>query len=81
MVNHAITKHNNRTIHLRVRDPETGKLSPQAIKFSTVLEYDSDVEIPVYEKIEAEWVQTHFFKLSNLLKAPKYINTIFDSLA
>ena len=77
---HVITKHANNTMHLREIDPETGEPNAKAIKFSSVIAYDTDVVFPVYQKREGSWVETERLSLSRLLKAPKRENTIYDSL-
>ena len=80
MIKHVISKYTNNTIHLHEMDPQTGHPTTGAIRFSNVLNYNTDVPFPVMRKKDRKWVQTHTLKLSKLLKYPKHKNIIFDSL-
>lgn len=79
-MNHIIRRHRDKRIHLYRIDPDTAENSNKAVKFHQVLDYDSDVIFTIFEKKNGEIHPIEQIRLSELLKAPKKTNVVFDSL-
>lgn len=76
---HIICRHKNDQYHLFQTE---GNMKPKgnAVRFSTLLDYQSDVEIPLFDRSNGKLTNERTIKLSELLRKNRKLNLIFDSI-